>query len=136
MFVSQFVPDDSQMGPCVAGLWQGDVPATLKLHLWLYRARGAFLVWEGDAEAREYVERAFGSFGELTTEPVTDSTEGLAACFARDLDGFGEWMRQRGGRSEAEIVDQLDLRRRGLAAATPDEAYEAGTAWAEEQAAR
>jgi hypothetical protein len=63
---------------------------------------------------------------------VTDSTGGLAACLARDLDGFGEWMRSRGG-DEGEIVAQLDLRRRGLEAGSRDEALAAGRAWRAEQ---
>ena len=66
-----------------------------------------------------------GSFG------ITDSTPGLAACFDRDLDAFGEWLRVRGSDDE-EIARQLDVRRRGLVAASPEAAIEAGRAWARE----
>jgi len=133
-YVSQFVPDRTRMAEFLACLWQGDVPPSLALHLWLYREEGMFLVWEGDDDAKRYVDRAFGSFGELSTEVVTDSTPGLAACFARDLDGFGEWLRVR-GTSEDQIEHQLDVRRRGLHAATQEDAFAAGSAWAKEQAA-
>jgi hypothetical protein len=132
LYVSQFVPDRSRFAEFLACLWQGDIPAGLRLRSWLYRAEGMFLVWEGDDDARGYVERAFGSFGDLSTEEVTDSTPGLAACFARDLDGFGEWMRQRGTGGD-ELARQLDVRRRGLEAATQEDAYAAGAAWAREQ---
>ena len=133
LYVSQFVPDRSRFAEFLACLWQGDVPAGLTLRSWLYRTGGMFLIWEGDDDARAYVERAFGSFGELSTEEVTDSTPGLAACFARDLDGFGEWMRRRGTGDE-EIARQLDVRRRGLEAPTQEAAAAAGSAWASERA--
>ena len=133
----RFRPDTSRTAEFLASLWQGPVPEDLRLHRWLYvdgDPRQMVLIWEGGELARQWVERCFGSFGEITAETVTDNTPGLAACLARDLDGFGEWLRQRGDRSEDEIVVQLDVRRRGLQASSHQEAIEAGQAWAREQA--
>jgi hypothetical protein len=93
------------------------------------------LIWEGGEEARQWVQRCFGSFGDLQAEIVTDSTPGLAACVARDLDGFGQWLRNRGS-GEEDIARQLDVRRRGFLASSPEAAIEAGRAWAREQTAR
>ena len=84
MHVSRFTPDPSRQAEFLACLWQGDVPSSLRLSKWLYLAgepRRMLLLWEGDDEAAAYVERAFGGFGVLDTEAVTDSTPGLAAAF-------------------------------------------------------
>ncbi len=132
----RFRPDTSRTAEFLASLWQGPVPDDLQLHQWLYvdgDPRQMVLIWEGGEPARQWVERCFGSFGEITAETVTDSTPGLAACLARDLDGFGQWLRQRGS-SEDEIVRQLDVRRRGLQASSHQEAIEAGQAWTRDQA--
>jgi hypothetical protein len=137
IYLSRFRPDPSRSGEFLAGLWQGDVPADLKLLSWLYlegEPREMMLHWEGDEPAREWVERSFGDFGVLTSEVVTDSTPGLAACLDRDLAAFGEWLRARGS-EPGEIERQLDVRRRGLEAPTLDEAVAGGRAWAAEQAA-
>jgi hypothetical protein len=131
MKLTRFRPDTTKTAEFLAGLWQGDVPPDLVLHKWLYvdtDPRQMVLVWEGEAEAEQWIERSFGEFGNLTSESVTDSTGGLAACLARDLEGFGEWMRLRGS-NEGEIAAQLDVRRRGLEAATRDDALAAGRAW-------
>lgn len=131
MQLSRFQPDTDRTGEFLADLWQGPVPATLVLHQWLYvdtSPREILLLWEGDDEARAYVERAIGGFGTLTTQLVTDATEGLALCFRRDLDGFGRWLAERGA-TDAEIRRQLDVRRRGLEAETPEAAVAAGRAW-------
>jgi hypothetical protein len=135
LHLSRFHPDTDRFAEFLACLWQGDVPETLELARWLYltdEPRGMLILWEGDDAAREYIERAFGGFGTLQTEVVVDNTPGLAAAFARDLDGFGEVMRTQGA-SEAAIEQALDVRRRGMEAATQDDAAAAGRAWAEEQ---
>jgi hypothetical protein len=135
MRLTRFHPDAAKTAEFLAGLWQGDVPPDLVLHKWLYvdtDPRQMVLVWEGGEEAEKWIERSFGDFGTLTSESVTDSTGGLAACLARNLEGFGEWMRLRGS-SEKEIAVQLDVRRRGLEAATRDDALAAGRAWQAER---
>jgi hypothetical protein len=130
--VCRFRPDTSRTAEFLAVLWQGPVPDDLVLHRWLYvegEPREMILVWEGDQPAREWVERCFGSFGQLTSEEVTNATGGLAACLDRDLEGFGRWLRGRGS-AEDEIANQLDVRRRGMEAATFDQAVSAGREWA------
>ena len=139
LYLYRFRPDSSRSAEFLAHLWQGPVPEDLRLHRWLYvdcEPREMVLIWEGGEEARQWVERSFGSFGELSAETITDSTPGLAACLERDLDAFGDWLRARGS-SEPEIARQLDVRRRGLEASSPEAAVAAGQAWAgEQQAAR
>jgi hypothetical protein len=133
--LSQLQPDLSRTGEFLATLWQGQVPKSLILHKWLYlesSPRTILLLWDGDDDARAYVERVFGGFGTFTTQVVTDATEGLALCFHRDLDGFGRWLAERGA-TEAEIERQLDVRRQGRDAPTPEEAILAGRAWTNER---
>ncbi len=133
--LSHFQPDVHRTGEFLAILWQGDVPKSLILHKWLYlesSPRTILLLWEGDEDAQAYVERVFGLFGALTTQVVTDATEGLALCFNRDLDGFGRWLAERGA-TEAEIERQLEVRRRGRNAPTPELAISAGRAWMAER---
>jgi hypothetical protein len=132
MNLCRFRPDPARSPEFLAALWQGPRPAHLTLHRWLYlegEPREMVLLWEGDDDARAWIERSFGEFGVLTSEPVTDSTPGLAACLDLDLDGFGDWLRGR-GTDEEEISRQLDVRRRGLESATREEALAAGRAWA------
>jgi hypothetical protein len=138
LYLYRFRPDSSRFAEFLANLWQGPVPEDLRLHRWLYvdsEPRQMVLIWEGGDEARRWVQRCFGTFGELTAETITDSTPGLAACLERDLDAFGQWLRDRGS-SEVDIARQLDVRRRGLEASSPEAAVEAGQAWAREQEAR
>jgi len=138
MYASRFRPDPASTAEFLAGLWQGPAPSDLVLHRWLYfegEPRQMLLIWEGGETARAWVEECFGRFGVLTTETVTDSTPGLAACLDRDLEGFGQWLRER-STPEEEIARQLDVRRRGLGAGSMDEARARGRAWAAEQAAR
>ena len=142
LHVSRFVPDPPHMSEFLACLWQGDVPGSLKLERWLYlqtepptELRGMLVMWEGDDEAAAYMERAFGGFGEFTTEVVVDNTPGLAAALVRDLDEFARTMERQGVAAE-QIASQLDLRRRGKEASSQEEAAAAGRAWQAEQAAR
>jgi hypothetical protein len=109
LYLHRFQPDPGRTAEFLATLWQGPIPADLRLHRWLYvdgEPRQMVLLWEGEEPARQWVERAFGSFGTLTVETVTDSTPGLAACLDRDLDVFGAWLRARGS-GEEEIARQL-----------------------------
>jgi hypothetical protein len=134
--VSRFTPDPNRFGEFLACLWQGPVPESLVLSKWLYlpgEPRAMLILWEGDDVAAEYVERAFGGFGALETDQVTDATPGLAAALARDLEGFGEVMEGLGAGPEA-IEHGLDLRRRGMEAASQADAAAAGRAWTQEQA--
>jgi hypothetical protein len=133
--MTKFTPDQTRMAEFIACLWQGPVPKDLLLHKWIYlqgEPRAMLILWEGDGDAEEYIARAFGSFGTLDSEVVTDATTGLATCFQRDLDGFGAFLRGRGS-DEGEVAAQLDLRRRGLEASTLDEAAAAGRAWQAER---
>ncbi len=135
MFASRFTPDQSRFAEFLACLWQGPVPATLELSKWLYlpgETRQMLLLWDGDDAARAYIERAFGGFGTLDTETVTDATPGLAAALERDLDAFGRHMEARGSSPE-EIAAALDVRRRGMEASSQDDAAAAGRSWAAEQ---
>ena len=94
--------------------------------------RSSELGWY-DRWQHAYIERAFGSFGELRTETVTDATPGMAAAFARDLDAFGDFLRQSQGASESDVAAQLDLRRRGLEAPDLSAAAAAGRQWQAER---
>lgn len=137
LHLSRFQPDTARSAEFLACLWQGAVPETFVLHEWLYvegAPRSMVLLWEGDDAARAYVERNFGGFGVLTTDVVTSATPGLAACLDRDLDAFGQWLSGRGS-SPDEIAAQLDVRRRGLEAASQSDAAARGRDWAAEQAA-
>ena len=134
--MSRFEPDSTRSAEFLACLWQGDIPASFVLRGWLYLEDTpgvVLLIWEGDDSSRAYVERTFGGFGRLTTEAVRDATPAMAACLARDLDAFGAFLAAHGSGPE-EVARQLDLRWRGLSAASQDEAATAGRAWAEEQA--
>ncbi|HLN17717.1 MAG TPA: hypothetical protein VK277_13325 [Acidimicrobiales bacterium] len=138
LYLSMFRPDPNRFAEFLACLWQGDVPATLRLERWLYVGTGPremALLWEGEDEAFAYIQRAFSGFGELSTEPVTDATPGLEACFDRSLEMFAEWFTGRGATPD-EVANQLDVRRRGLEASSREEASAAGRAWAAEQGER
>ena len=133
--VSRFTPDESRFAEFLACLWQGPVPASLKLSKWLYlpgEPRAMLLVWEGDDDARAYVDRALGRFGALDTEVVTDATPGMAAALARDLDAFARTMEARGA-APGEVAAALDVRRRGMEASTQAAAAAAGREWAAER---
>lgn len=136
LHVSRFKPDASRFGEFLACLWQGDVPDSLVLHRWLYvevEPREMLLYWDGDEAALAWIDQAFGGFGELRHEVVSDGTAGLAAALERDLDGFGRWLARRGS-TPAEVDVQLEVRRLGLYAANQEEAAAGGRAWAAEHA--
>jgi hypothetical protein len=129
---SHFQPDPARIGEWLACLWQGPAPADLVIRQWLYlegEPRGMIMLWDGGEAAEAYVARAFGGFGALTTQVVSDATPGMVHAIARDLDAFGDWMRGRGAPAE-EVARQVDLRRRGKTAASQDAALAQGRAWA------
>jgi hypothetical protein len=135
LFLSRFCPDPPRSAEWLACLWQGPVPDDFRLRAYLYvdsTPREMVVWWEGEAEARAWLDRVFGPFGDLRTEVVTENTPGLAACLERDLDKFGGVLRSR-GTGEEELARQLDVRRRGLHAESQEAAARAGREWAEEQ---
>jgi hypothetical protein len=135
LHVSRFRPDAARFGEFLACLWQGDVPDSLVLHRWLYvevEPREMLLYWDGDDAALAWIDQAFGGFGGLSHEVVTDGTAGLAAALERDLDAFGRWLARRGS-TPAEVETQLDVRRRGLYATSQEAAAAAGRDWAADQ---
>jgi hypothetical protein len=137
MLLTTIFKPGGQMGPFLAALWQGDTPPGIVVQRWIYLGvptEKMMLVWEAaDDDEREWLESRLRPFGEIDSWVCSDSTPGMAAAMGRDLDGFGEWMRQR-GTPEAAIATQLDVRRRGMEASTFDDAVAAGEAWAKEQA--
>ncbi len=135
LYLSRFRPDPARTAEWLACLWQGPVPDDFQLRAYLYvdsTPREMVIWWEGEDEARAWLDRVFTPYGELGTEVVTENTPGLAACLERDLDKFGAVMRSR-GTGEAELARQLDVRRRGLHAESQEAAAHAGREWAEEQ---
>jgi hypothetical protein len=128
---SVFHPDPARAGEWLACLWQGPTPADLIMRQYLYlpgEPRGMIMIWEGGAEAEAFVESAFGTFGRLVTQTVSDMTPGLVLALARDLEAFEAWMVDLG--TPPDVVSrQIDLRRRGRDA--PDQAAAAaeGKSW-------
>ncbi len=131
LHVSRFAPDPDRFAEFIACLWQGSLPEDLALERWIYldtEPRQMMLIWEGGEDATRFVEERFGSFGLLTTEEATEATGGLTACFARDLEGFGQWLRGR-GTPESTVEPQLALRAAGLRATSLEEAADAARSW-------
>jgi hypothetical protein len=129
---SVFHPDPARVGEWLACLWQGPAPADMVVRQWLYlpgEPRGMVMLWEGGEAAEAYVERAFGGYGRIETHKVVDATPGMVHAIARDLEGFEQWMKDRGAAPE-EVARQVDLRRRGRAAPDIAAATEIGRAWA------
>ena len=108
----------------LACLWQGPVPTDMKVREWItlkdVKPHTAILIWEGDDEAKAFIDRVFGAYGEVEHQEVTSSS-GMASAFARDLAGYQQMMQARGG-EQADIDRQVELRRRAMAAATPEAA--------------
>lgn len=133
LYHTSFVIAPGRVDEWLACLWQGPAPADLKVREWLSLAgepRTAILIWEGGDEARAFVERAYGGFGQVETREATSST-GMASAIARDLEGYEEMMKERKV-NPAEIARQVDLRRRGMEAPDQDSAIAAARAWAAE----
>jgi len=132
LHVSRLIPDADRMAEFVAGLWQGALPDDLVLHRWIYleaSPRQMLLIWEGGDTAAAWVAERFGSFGTLTSEDATDGTGGLTACFARDLAGFGQWMRDNRGASDETVAAELELRDGGLRTGSFEDAVQSGREW-------
>jgi hypothetical protein len=132
LHVSRLTPDADRMAEFVAGLWQGALPDDLVLHRWIYlegATRQMLLIWEGGDAAAAWVAERFGSFGTFTSEEATNGTGGLAACFARDLEGFGQWMRDNRGASGEALAAELELREGGLHADSFADAVQLGREW-------
>ena len=133
LFHTTFKPDPARTNEWLACLWQGPGPADLKVRAWLGLSgepRAMVLVWEGGKDAEAFVERVFGSFGEIETKQANESS-GMASAFARDLDAYETMVRER-GLDPKEIARQVDLRRRGMAAPDHAAAIAAAKAWATE----
>jgi hypothetical protein len=88
------------------------------------------MVWEANADGPEWIERVWAPFGAVATYEATDSFGGMAACFARDLDAFRAFMRERAAPSEPDLERLIALRRAGTEAATLDDAVAAARKWA------
>jgi hypothetical protein len=134
LHLSRFQPDSDHFPEFLACLWQGPVPASLELKLYYYvdvQPLEMVLVWEGDDTARSFMERAFGGFGNFTIEGISDRTPAMAAALARDLEGFGGIMAEW-DQSAEQIERGLDVRRRGMQAASQEDARAAARAWAAE----
>ena len=131
IFHTTFRIDLSLASEWLACLWQGPAPADIKVREWItlkdVKPHTAILIWEGDDEARAFVDRVFGAFGELETREVTSSS-GMASAFARDVDGYERMMQARGV-DAGEIRRQVDLRKRAMAAPDPDAALAAARDW-------
>jgi hypothetical protein len=131
IYVSTFVPDPEHQAEFFAALWHGQRPDTLVLHEWLSLPTDParfMLIWEGDIDAMQWVERCFGGFGDLHTDLGTGLTDGLAACLARDLNGFEQSLLAK-GLNQVDIDRAVDLRRRAMQADSQDAALEAARAW-------
>jgi hypothetical protein len=137
LYVSTITLREATVGEYLAAAWQGSVPDGLVLHRWLGVGTDnaeMLLIWEATPEAAAWVTELFTTFGTITTRPARDATPGLATCWARDLTGFGEFLRTAGV-AETEIDSALDVRQRGMSAGSRDEAVEAGRAWARHKTA-
>jgi hypothetical protein len=131
IYVSTFVPDVERQAEFFAVLWHGQRPHALVLHEWLSLSADParfMLIWEGDTHAMQWVEGCFGGYGELHTDVGSSLTDGLAACLARDLDGFAQTLREK-DLNTADIERAVDLRRRAMRADSTDAALEAARAW-------
>jgi hypothetical protein len=134
LFVSIVQPKEGRADEWIAALWQGPGPENAVVRQWLYlpgSPRRMMMVWEGDEAAKAFVDRTFSDFCRVETEVVTDATPGMQCAFARDLEGFETWMRDRGDPPEM-IGRWVELRRRGRDSPSLSEALAAARAWAAE----
>ena len=125
-----FTITEGRASEWLACLWQGPAPADLNVREWLTLAgepRIAVLIWEGGTEARAFVDRAFGEFGQTVTREASSSA-GMAFAVARNLDGYEQMMLGR-KTDPAELKRQVDLRRRGMQARDQAAAMAVGRAW-------
>jgi hypothetical protein len=139
LLTSLFTPAPGQPGALVASIWQGEAPPGLVVQRWLYLGEPLekmLLIWEAaDEQERDWLLARIAPFGDLETWVTSDATAGMATAIARDLDGFGQFLRSRGSNEEA-IATELDVRRRGAASASLDDAVVAAAEWAAEHKRR
>lgn len=118
VFASELIVDPERSGEWIAALWQGEIPAGLLVHSWVvlqnpWRVR---IVWEAHDEASlTFYEKRCAPYGEFKTEVATDAIHSLETFIARDPEGFGEWLRQR-GMPDGEADYQVSLRRNAITA--------------------
>lgn len=61
--------DLARVSDWLACLWQGPPPADIKVREWLtlkdVKPHTAILIWEGGVEAKAFIDRVFGAYGEV-----------------------------------------------------------------------
>jgi hypothetical protein len=127
-----FRPDPARWAEWIARLWQGaPAPPDFELQRYLYLPggprEGMVFLWTGGTAAQAWFERAIAAWGAAETVTLEEATPGMALAIARDLPGMEAWL--RGRLDEGAVQRQLDLRRAGMAARTPEEASQAAAAW-------
>jgi hypothetical protein len=138
MYVSTFIPDRRRQAEFFVGLWHGERPKSITLHQWLRVPGDAarfLLIWEGDDAAGQWVEQNWAEFGELQTEPATTLTDGMAACFAHDLDSFRHSLAAH-GLTPIAIERAVELRRRAMEAPSREAALATARSWEAEDPAQ
>jgi len=132
LHLSRFLPEPSLRTEFLALVWQGPVPASLRLRSYVYTTgdpREMVLLWEGDEEAESYMDRVWGASGQWHTEIVSDQTPSLLRVFERDLGGFGRILTELGWEND-QIAEALEIRRLGMEAGSPQEAIDAAREFA------
>lgn len=135
IFHSVFHPDPARLNEWAACLWQGPVPADLKLRQSVALpgdGHVTVLIWEGGAEAESYMARTFGTFGKMETSVVRDASAGMTAAFARDIPAYQRMLESR-GMDPKEVASNVSLRRCGLEAPDQESAIAAARAWQREK---
>ena len=131
IFHTIFRIDLDRANEWLACLWQGPAPVNVTIREWItlkdVKPHTAILIWEGGDEAKAFIDRVFGAFGQLEHQEVTSSS-GMASAFTRDLEAYEIMMMARGG-DESDIKRQVDLRRRAMAAPTTEAAIAAARDW-------
>lgn len=128
MYFTRFEPDQTRSAEWIACMWQRKAPADLVVHQWIYLRGEPFamaLLWEGGDETARYIADVFTGFGKAETTPAADGTEGMLAAFARDLVAWERWYRARGATDE-QVAQQVELRKRAIAAPDQDAARRIG----------
>ncbi|MGE0881478.1 MAG: hypothetical protein AB7L13_24635 [Acidimicrobiia bacterium] len=132
LFVSRFSIAAPRYAEWLACLWQGPAPRGITLRSYFHlggEPKRMVVIWDAadDAAAAE-MTALFAEFGEFTSDAASDTTSGLAACLARDLDAFAAVLRSR-GTDEAIVQRDIDLRRRGFEAPSRQAAIDEAHRW-------